>query len=335
MGEVDVVEFVDVDVQWRGAVTFALDPTDDHDPIATWLRTQPAIANEPIDVVLTYLAGLERPGRFVDVGAHLGTHALSAATGGHDVIAIEASPRNAQLMRLAAAHAGLDRIEVHNVFASSRSGTVPFLSDGPWGRRAEPAVVEAGYPVSQVRAVAVHRLLTALRWPLPDLVKIDVEGVEPLALAGMRPLLERDDAPAIVVESNPLMLEAQGGSVDALLGVLEKYGYELHLIDRTRTKTLVPIGSDFLQTDLVEDVLATKHKPALEGWTIARRLTHGDLLERVLTTAASELPESRLFAARVLRHAPYLVRHAEGRLALRTLAQDTDDRVRAAAGNPI
>jgi len=247
------------------------------------------------------------------------------------VVAIEASPRNAQLLRMAAAHSALKNIKIYNVFASDAAGKVPFVVAGPWGHRPLPAELTAGHRSISVPSAKLVRVLDDAGWSGADVIKIDVEGAEPLVLAGAAPLLEGRDAPALVIESNAPALEDQGSSVAAMLGMLENLGYELHLIDRSRVRTLVPIQAADLQTDHVEDVLATKGRPLVTGWAIADRFTDGDLLERLLTSAASPQPETRAFAARVLCRNPRLARNPEVALALRTLEGDTEPVVRSAA----
>ena len=75
-----------------------------------------------------------------------------------------------------------------------------------------------------------------------DLVKVDVEGAEPLLIKGAKRILESEDAPDIIVEVNPQRLLALGFTADYLLAMLGSLGYSLYLI---RRRGLVPISEGF------------------------------------------------------------------------------------------
>jgi len=69
-----------------------------------------------------------------------------------------------------------------------------------------------------------------------SLVKLDVEGAEPLAIAGMTDLLRRRDPPDLIVEYNPMSAVEAGFAarewIDRLLAV--QPAYRLAVIGRRR-----------------------------------------------------------------------------------------------------
>ena len=96
-----------------------------------------------------------------------------------------------------------------------------------------------------------------------DVIKIDIEGAEPLALKGGRNLFSGDHAPVLIIEANPRALAMGGSSMDELLGLIRSYGYTFYNIATYGRHT----GDRWLNG------LATKpfhldHHPALRerGW---------------------------------------------------------------------
>ncbi len=327
------MHFVDVEVQERVTVRFALDPTDAIDPIAGWLIQGHPLSDPPIDIVLSLLEAAGPRSSLVDLGAHVGTITLPAAVLGHPVTAVEASRRNARLLRLAAADASLPVRVVHAYAGRATSdGAVEFLEYGPWGHRVLPDEAAQGIRgTGSVHTRSVDELMERFRLPMPAVVKIDVEGAEAEVLEGMRSLLSREDAPTVLIESNPVALLAHGSSPETILGILEELGYGLYLVDRHRTRSLIPWRSTDLQTECVADIVAAFDRPELPGWKVMGPLRLAAFVERILRSAADPIPGNRSHAARLIVSQPKLRARSELDLALRTLAADEDADVRAAA----
>ena len=74
----------------------------------------------------------------------------------------------------------------------------------------------------EVEAIPLDELEEAI-WP-PDFIKIDVEGFESKALAGMEKLV-RAKKPKLFVEFNQGALERSGSSPKQLKEQIESYGY--------------------------------------------------------------------------------------------------------------
>ena len=155
-----------------------------------------------------------RPGdTFVDVGANVGYFSLLAATlvGEHGrVIAFEPRADNVDLMRRSAADNGFTQIEVHAWAVAERTQDLAFFASGEVqssGRLMQEHETGSDL-VPTVRAVALDETLAAE--PRVDLVKMDIEGAEPRALAGMRALLRRH-RPTLLTEFCPELLRATSG----------------------------------------------------------------------------------------------------------------------------
>lgn len=162
--------------------------------------------------VCRFLSTFLRPGHVVvDVGANVGCIAFLASrlvgpTGA--VIAVEPNPDNLQLL-----YAGLVLNELANVrvlpYGASDRRRVLSLKGGT----SNTYLVAAGRPddgVVYAQAVPLDEELAGL--DRIDLVKMDVEGHEPRALAGAAALI-RKHRPTLVTEFNPRCLEGNEGIV--------------------------------------------------------------------------------------------------------------------------
>jgi FkbM family methyltransferase len=147
-------------------------------------------------------------GRFLDLGGHLGSFALTAAAHGHEVLTIEASPVNAALLQASAEVNGFSRMTVVNAAIYHSATTVRFFECGPFGYLAEngPAHLTA------VPALPMNEILARHGWDRVDCIKMDIEGSEMWAVEGMREMLARPDGPVIFYESNGSTLHDNAGS---------------------------------------------------------------------------------------------------------------------------
>jgi FkbM family methyltransferase len=164
------------------------------------------------------------PGGVVyDLGANVGYYTLlSAVLAGPlgRVFAFEPLPRNLEFLRR---HLSLNRIDNATVIEAAvtdRGGTVHFEEDASTskGRIGAQGTLE-------VRSVALDELVARERMPWPDLLKIDIEGGEFLALQGAR---------RILTESHPVIfLSTHSGKIHKeCLAFLESLGYRIVPIDR-------------------------------------------------------------------------------------------------------
>jgi FkbM family methyltransferase len=189
-----------------------------------------------VDMGLGALERLVEPGAAcADVGAHFGFHSLlMARLAGPDgrVVAFEASPENAEMVRLSARrNAAEARIDVRQVAVSDgRAGSVTIYAGRAgggmeWTMSREFAEREDTAPtnhaVQEVPAVALDEAFpagTAL-----DVVKMDIEGGEALALAGAARVL-REQRPVFVIEFHR---EVGWPAIELLL----EAGYRLEALD--------------------------------------------------------------------------------------------------------
>ncbi len=208
--------------------------------------------------------------RVLDLGAHIGSFSLAAAAMGCDVLAVEASPANAELIRASVRENGFSNYRLANVAVGAERGEVHFLCGGPYGYIVpHPEKGSITVPI-----VPTDELLRDQGWKKVDFIKMDIEGAEVQALRGMKELLCAPEAPPIYYESNGYTLHNIGGtSCQELKKKLEEFGYRNFLY---RHGQLIPVTATECQPAIVTDYLALKpswvEKIAGSGW---KRLLRG------------------------------------------------------------
>lgn len=145
-------------------------------------------------------------GVVLDVGANIGIFTLSAARKvgpAGRVFAIEPIARNVQSL-CAGIHAnGFRHVSVFPVAASAAAGVVPMLRNA----NSSNGIVDAHVSASMADAFAPTQPVHALLHDIDqlDVIKIDIEGHEPLAWPGIEPLV-RKHRPVIFTEFNPIAI---------------------------------------------------------------------------------------------------------------------------------
>jgi FkbM family methyltransferase len=190
------------------------------------------------------LAALLSPGdTFVDVGAHIGYHAVrgALAVGPHGrVFAFEADPHN--FSRLAGHLRQFSWAVAMPKAVSSASGSLTFerssqLGESGWGTLTTVRDLAKGEHVS-VDAVSLDDWFSANRPERVAAMKIDAEGSEVDILRGAANFLNHA-RPAIVIEANDVVLRQAHTSALELTRLLRANKYDLFELE-TRSLRLLP-----------------------------------------------------------------------------------------------
>lgn len=249
------------------------------DPVAGHYRAGDL---RPVNLLLAVARATVGPGaRVIDLGAHLGGFAMSAAALGCRVLAVEASPRNVALLEASRLHNDFTALVVEYAAVGDSDGEIRFQSNGPWGQVASS---ERDGSV-RVPMYTIDSILTRHGWTGADFIKLDVEGYEVRALRGAERLLHAAEAPPIFFESNRATLSAFGETPESLRAEFERYGYTVYHVGNG---VLVPVTPNKPQRKVCTDYLACKRLPAgLAAWrrlslrSLAWRLKHAaDVLRR-------------------------------------------------------
>jgi len=175
-------------------------------------------------------AALKHGAVLLDIGANIGYYTLFAAarTGpAGKVIAFEPSSDNCALLRMSLQANRFEHVRLYPYAVADREGIVGFGMDDSNGRisQANPSASQF-----QVQAVALDTFLKDE--PRVDVIKMDIEGAESLALHGMRGLIRRH-RPLLFTEFSPHGLElASASTPQGYLDQLRDLGYELFVIPR-------------------------------------------------------------------------------------------------------
>jgi FkbM family methyltransferase len=187
--------------------------------------------------VTRYLKGLLEPGMvFLDLGANIGYFTMMAAVmvgPQGQVLAFEPAPANCDLIRKSVAENGVDNVRLFPVAVSDRAGEVAIDAGAGQSnsRIMELSAATEGRQI--VRTVRIDDTLDDLE--RLDVVKIDIEGAEPLALRGMKDLLAAF-RPVIVLELSPDLIEVTSKEApEPMLAALQALDYDLFIL---------PVGGD-------------------------------------------------------------------------------------------
>jgi FkbM family methyltransferase len=212
---------------------------------------------------LQLIRSLITPGmQVLDIGANVGFHTLemARATGPSGrVTAFEPEPRNfADLSRNIAA-SGMTHVAARQFAIGDREGSVDLLVSPAHG--GDHRILAGGghrerlpVPMTSVDALfgkAGQRV---------DFVKIDTQGAEHLALAGMRSVLANNPQLVMIVEFSPELLRGAGIAPDQVAALIASLGRRLRIIDHNERRC-VDGGLDDLRrlahTEKQIDVLLT------------------------------------------------------------------------------
>jgi FkbM family methyltransferase len=204
----------------------------------------------------SFLADVARPGRtygelllrtlrpgmtVVDGGAHIGVYTLLAARAvgrGGQVFAFEPDPYNHlaleyNVRKLAAANVRLAR----SALADSPGHATFHFSRGTIGSSLRPR--SDTNAVARVETTTIDATLAGLD-PGALVVKLNVEGAEPLVLEGMRETSARVADLTMFVEVDPLGLRLAGFDAEGLLERLHELGFDVYAI-RLADQTLARV----------------------------------------------------------------------------------------------
>jgi FkbM family methyltransferase len=189
---------------------------------------------------------IKRGQTFVDVGAHWGYFTLIASqrvgpTG--RVLSIEADPRLFHTLSRNVRSNELAQVDPIRVAAAAEAGLLQMSGykerDDNWGvsRLVGPAGAIGDPDVFEVSADSIDSLLDQRNIGQVDVLKMDIEGAEALALRGMEKGLRAGRYKTMIVELHPSVLQDFGSSVAALGSFLADCGYRGWRIDHATRAT--------------------------------------------------------------------------------------------------
>lgn len=190
-------------------------------------------------VEATILRSLRPGDTAIDVGANVGYHtlAMAAAIGSSgQLYAFEANPHVMRLLRATMIINGLDRVTLHENAALDRVGTITlaFAPERYGSGHVIPDEAPSDYGLAcwvrvEASAVTIDSELGG-RVDKVDLIHMDIEGSEPLALRGAQKLLERSPDLKIITEWSVGMMSTRA-DVGEFVGWLTECGFRFWVIE--------------------------------------------------------------------------------------------------------
>ena len=173
-------------------------------------------------------------GTIIDVGAGSGTDmaAFCKAVGPRGkILAIEAHPDTFLALRKTCEHNQLENVICVHAAVLDRPGTV-FIEDSPdhETNRVETSPGKAGYGIS-VPATTVDDLCSLHAIDRVDLLKMNIEGAERLAIHGMKRTIDRTRCAVIACHDFRAERGELGGfsTKDDVVAFLVEHGFEAHV----------------------------------------------------------------------------------------------------------
>jgi FkbM family methyltransferase len=184
------------------------------------------------------------------------------------VVAIEADPRMHLSLERNVALNGLSRVRVVHAAAASGPGTLHLVGfdeeDTNWGISRIAGASNGNRSSFAVPACSIDDLLDELGVDAVDLAKIDIEGAEALALAGMSAGLQRGRYRRLLLELHPTQLDQLGTSAAAVIEGLLATGYRGWVIAHTAADVR---RAAYASNQSGESFLRPLHWPAtLDTW---------------------------------------------------------------------
>jgi FkbM family methyltransferase len=207
----------------------------------------------------------------VDVGANVGVITLLAASivgPAGRVVAVEPNPDNLQLLYRGIVLNGFENVEVVAAAASDRRRIFSLT-----GGTSNTHLIGARAPVEGgffVQSLVLDEALGDM--PRLDLVKMDIEGHEPRALAGMARLVGRH-RPTLLVEFNPrCLVDLQAETPLAFLRQI------FALYPRVRVTSAFSDDRVFERAEAVMDYWEQRNREVTAARQLPDRLLHFDLI---------------------------------------------------------
>lgn len=181
------------------------------------LRCYGEYAEFEVSFLLEVIRALNKPKTVVyDVGANIGYHTTAFASTGADVFAFEPNPLTFQLLKENTEE--LDNVWLAECAVGAEEGTILVEDFDP-----TEITNYGGIKVGAALGTEVPLItIDSQDLPLPDLIKIDVEGFEYAVLAGAVNTINRA-RPVIYYEA-----QESGPDLSKIYRLLDKFGYKMY-----------------------------------------------------------------------------------------------------------
>jgi FkbM family methyltransferase len=165
---------------------------------------------------------------FLDIGSSVGLFSLLAAYKANSGKVVSIEPDNENLAALIQNYKinRKNNFIVCNIAAGAEKGEMSLFTNGSNDYSPSLKPVNGISNFVKIKVDSIDNLISDDIIPIPNLVKIDIEGAEFIALQGMKSLLTSVNRPRIIfVAIHPEFLEAFGTSTNEILTYMDSCGY--------------------------------------------------------------------------------------------------------------
>lgn len=171
-------------------------------PSYTLVRRNKGRFTSEQNVIIDLLQELDEDDIFYDVGANTGLYSLFTAKKCSEVVSFEPYPPNTKIFRKDITRNSLSNVELYEIALSDSNGKITF---------SQPAEEDIGYGSSSIvnketqNSIEVptktgDNLISENNLSPPTVIKIDVEGSEPLVIDGLEESLSKSNCKLIYCE---------------------------------------------------------------------------------------------------------------------------------------
>lgn len=197
------------------------------------------------------LGEIESNDVFFDIGANTGLYSLFVAKrcSTTTVVAFEPYPPNVNLLNRDVSRNGLSNVEVRSEALSDSTGTVEFdqpeKTDIGYGSASIGTGSAKSHSTVEVAAKSGDELVSNDEVPMPTVIKIDVEGAEPLVIEGLKDTLSNADCRLVYCEIHQGNVEYRPSISDFEMTLadmkrrFEDFGFDVEELQARGTEVLL------------------------------------------------------------------------------------------------
>lgn len=208
-------------------------------PNRTMVRRNKTRFSSEKDVINDILQELDSDDVFYDVGANTGLYTLFTAKNCSKVVSFEPYPPNYELLKKDISKNSISNIEIYEIALSDSNGTISFD---------QPVEDDVGYGSSSIVDKDTNNsieaptrtgddLISEDSLPTPNIVKIDVEGSEPLVIDGLEDTLSDSDCRLVYCEVHIKEVDHRPSiydfntDLDDIKSQLQEYGFAVEEVE--------------------------------------------------------------------------------------------------------
>ena len=183
----------------------------------------------------------------VDVGAHIGyfTRIFSKLVGEKGlVLAFEADEENLKILKENVAH--LDNVKIFPLAVSEKNGVIDFYHcEEKAGCHSILENIPLNFHMTKrtVHSITLDEFVARQELPQVNVVKMDIEGGEWAALAGMKKVLSHPSTHALIVEFAPAWIKAAGATPLQFLERIASSHFDIFAITKEKLVRIHPSSS--------------------------------------------------------------------------------------------